>query len=195
MTLFRSSRKPSSGEQASLCDLNLLKPDIYGVLEEGERKASLIRLVFVGVALVVWVVVALRAWEIRVIAIERKSDEIEITRISKQIEQTNVKLGVVPKQVREARNELTMQVDWAGRLSSIRNLVPDGCVFGQYSVCKDAAIQISGYVRDPGAYAQVLDAVSKADFVAGIRSASLTERQSHYEFRIVVTTHVSDGNE
>lgn len=194
MTLFKSLQKKSSTEQTSSCELNLLQPDVYGVLEEGERKASLIRTVFIGIALVVWVMVALRAWEIRVIAVERKSDELEMTRISRQIEKVDAKLSVIPKQVREAREEISMQVDWAQRLSNISSLVPEGCVFGPYSIRKDGTMQFSGYAREPWVYAQVLDALSEAEFVKGIKSASLIEKQGHYEFRIIIATYMLSRN-
>lgn len=194
MTLFKSLQKKSSTEQTSSCELNLLQPDVYGVLEEGERKASLIRTVFIGIALVVWVMVALRAWEIRVIAVERKSDELEMTRISRQIEKVDAKLSVIPKQVREAREEISMQVDWAQRLSNISSLVPEGCVFGPYSIRKDGTMQFSGYAREPWVYAQVLDALSEAEFVKGIKSASLIEKQGHYELRIIIATYMLSRN-
>ncbi len=189
---FKSSGKRSSSAELNSCDLNLLRPDIYGLLEEGERRASSIRSVFVGIALVVWVMVALRAWEIGVIVIERRPDEFEATRLSQEIEGVSAQLNVIPRPVREAREQLLAKADWSSRMSEIRNLAPEGCVFGPYNVRNDATVQLSGFVTEPAVYAHVLDSVSKAGFVTGVRSASLLVRQGYYEFRIIIATRTAD---
>ncbi len=84
-------------------DLNLLRPDIVGLFEERERKAFLIRVVFIGAALIVWVMVGLRAWEIGIIISERRCDELEMARVSQEIEEITAQLSIVPPEVREAR--------------------------------------------------------------------------------------------
>ena len=88
-------------------------------------------------ALIVWVMVALRAWEIGIIVIERRPDELEVARLSQEIEDVRVQLNVVPKEVREAREELSTQVNWESRISGIRSLAPEGCAFGPYHVRQD----------------------------------------------------------
>jgi hypothetical protein len=195
MTCSVPSREEGKSREVSSCqaDLNLLRPDILGLLEERERKAFLIRLVFIGAALVVWVMVALRAWEIGVIISERRCDELETERVSQEIEKITAQLGAVSPGVREAREEIANQVNWANRLSKIRRLVPEGCILGTCNVRKDATVQLSGLAREPSCYAQVLDAVGNAEFVTGVRSASLiSSKQGGYEFLIVIATRPTD---
>lgn len=170
-------------------DLNLLRPDILGLLEEGERRASLIRTVFVCAALGVWLMVGMKVWEIGVIVQERRPDELEIARVSQEIDAVQLQLNEVPRAVREAREDISKQVNWARRIGEIRDLAPGGSVFGLYSVNKDAGVQLSGVVREPSVYAELLDSLSKTQFVTSIKSASLVVSKSGgYEFRISITT-------
>jgi hypothetical protein len=195
MTCPVAPREEDKIREASSCqaDLNLLRPDILGLLEERERKAFLIRLVFIGAALVIWVMVALRAWEIGVIISERRCDELEMERVSQEIEKVTAQLSVVSPGVREAREEIANQVNWANRLSKIRSLVPEGCILGTFNVRKDATVQLSGLAQEPSCYAQVLDAVGNAEFVTGVKSASLiSSKQGGYEFLIVIATRPTD---
>ncbi|MGI6163907.1 MAG: hypothetical protein ACOYEQ_08295 [Bacillota bacterium] len=195
MTCPVAPREEDKIREASSCqaDLNLLRPDILGLLEERERKAFLIRLVFIGAALVIWVMVALRAWEIGVIISERRCDELEMGRVSQEIEKVTAQLSVVSPGVREAREEIANQVNWANRLSKIRSLVPEGCILGTFNVRKDATVQLSGLAQEPSCYAQVLDAVGNAEFVTGVKSASLiSSKQGGYEFLIVIATRPTD---
>ncbi len=179
--------RPYGGSQEP--DLNLLRPDIRGLLEEGERRASLIRTGFVCAALGAWLLVGMRIWEIGIIVQERRPDELEIVRLSEEIDAVQLQLNQVPRAVRQAREDISAQVNWADRMSEIRSLAPSGCVFGVYSVHKDASVQLSGVVRDPSAYAQVLDSLSKTRFVTSIKSASLVaSKLGGYEFRISLTT-------
>ncbi len=189
MTWSKPPGKTKNSDATRSWELNLLKPDIYGLLEEGERRASFIRLVFTGMALIVWVMVALRAWEIGIIVIERRPDELEVARLSQEIEDVRVQLNVVPKEVREAREELSTQVNWESRISGIRSLAPEGCAFGPYHVRQDCTVELSGFVREPLVYARILDSMRKAEFVTGINSASLHAlEEGHYEFSIVLAT-------
>ena len=155
MTCPVAPREEDKIREASSCqaDLNLLRPDILGLLEERERKAFLIRLVFIGAALVIWVMVALRAWEIGVIISERRCDELEMERVSQEIEKVTAQLSVVSPGVREAREEIANQVNWANRLSKIRSLVPEGCILGTFNVRKDATVSYQ-VGQEPSYYAR-----------------------------------------
>ena len=167
--------------------LNLLKPDILGRFELGERRASVLRLGLLCAALCVWVLVGIKMIEVGVIIQERLPDQLEIARLTRQVEAVEGDLRAYPKAIREAREGVSRRVDWAARMEEIRAAAPEGSVFGPYSVNKDGAMQVSGVVRQPSSYGELLDSLSKMRFVVGVKSASLTAGETGYTFSISLT--------
>lgn len=174
--------------------LDLLKPDLKGVSEERKRAASLARLVFAGLALILWTMVGLKVWEISIVAEERRPDEVEKVRVDKEIAELQEILSTVPERVRLAREDLYTQVQWSERTAAIRGLVAPSSAFGQFKAQKDGAMTLSGIVWNPAVFAPVLDSISEVDFVTGIKTSSLTyKEQGYYEFQVTFGTVPNNG--
>jgi hypothetical protein len=169
--------------------MNLLKPDFKAGSEQRRRSASFTRLMFLGVALIVWTMVGLKVWEISLVVAERRPDELEISRISAKIDTLQEVLSKVPSQALAAREDLLMQVPWSNRLEAINALALPGQALGPYSVQKDGTMRVTGLVRDPAVYADFLDKISRVPFVTGVQSSSLVyEEQMGYGFHVIFGT-------
>ncbi len=169
--------------------MNLLKPSIKAGSEERRRAASITRLMFLAVALVVLTMVGLKVWDIGIVISERRPDELEKVRLNEQIAGLQVVLSKVPSGALKAREDLFTQVKWSGRLDTIRELALPGQAFATYNAGRDGTVNLVGLVRDPAVYANMLDEISRVPFVAGVQSASLSsEEEFGYSFQIVFAT-------
>lgn len=171
--------------------MNFLKPDYKAGSEERKRSASVTRLMFLGVALIVWAMVGLKVWDISLVVAERRPDEMEKARLSQEIADLQAVLSKVPSDVLNAREDLYTQVRWSERLATVKGLASTGVAFGDYRVQKDGTVRVNGLVSSPSIYANILDDISDIDFVTQIESSSLNygERAgSIYEFHITFST-------
>jgi len=171
--------------------MNFLKPDFKAGSEERKRFASVTRLLFLGVALIVWAMVGLKIWDISLVVAERRPDEMEKTRLSQEIADLQAQLNQVPSSVLDAREDLYTQVRWSQRLAAIKDLASAGLAFGDYRVEQDGTIQLSGLVSNPSTYADILDAISEIDFVTRVTSASLYDQEQvwrGYYLQIAIST-------
>lgn len=171
--------------------MNFLKPDFKAGSEERKRFASVTRLLFLGVALIVWAMVGLKIWDISLVVAERRPDEIEQARLSQEIADLQAILSKVPSSVLDAREDLYTQVRWSQRLAAIKDLASAGLAFEDYRVEQDGTIQLSGLVSNPSTYADILDAISEIDFVTRATSASLYDQEQvwrGYYLQIAIST-------
>lgn len=173
--------------------MNLLRPDFQAGSEKRRRESSLTRLMFFGVALIVWTLVGLKVWEITLVVAERRPDELEKARLSQEIADLQAILSKVPSEVLDAREDLLTQVRWSTRAETIRGLALPGQAFGPYAVREDGTMQVAGLLRDPAVYADILDKISRVPFVSGIQKASLIyEEQVGYTFQVTFGTLPTD---
>ncbi len=173
--------------------MDLLKPDLKGLSEERKRIASLLRIVFLGVALIVWTFVGLKVWDISLLVSERKPEETEKARLSQEISDLQTVLAKVPQGVLQAKEDLYTQIVWSERLGTLKEVAGSGVGFGVHRSQRDGDMQVNGVVRDPATYADLLDTISKVDFVTQIKSASLSQREgAGYEFHLNFITLPTD---
>lgn len=171
--------------------MNFLKPDYKAGSEERKRSASVTRLMFLGVALIVWAMVGLKVWDISLVVAERRPDEMEKARLSQEIADLQAVLSKVPSDVLNAREDLFTQVRWSERLATVKGLASTGVAFGDYRVQKDGTVQLSGLVSNPSVYANILDAISEIDFATEVKRASLSDEGQAwlvYNFQVTVST-------
>ncbi len=182
-----STVKPSSGVFRN--DMNLLKPSLKAGQEERRRAASTTRLLFLGVALIVWTLVGLKVWDIGIVMSERRPDELEKVRVSQQISELQAILSKVPSSVLQAREDLFTQVKWSARLDTIKRLALPGQAFAAYGAERDGTVHLVGAVRDPAVYADILDRISHVPFVTAVQASSLSyEENVGYTFQVTFST-------
>lgn len=173
--------------------MNLLRPDLQAGSEKRRRASSVTRLMFFGVALIVWAFVGLKVWEIGLVVAERRPDELEQARLSQEIADLQAILSKVPSEALAAREDLLTQAQWSSRLETIRSLALPGQAFGPYAVDKEGNVHVAGLVKDPAVYADILDRISRVSFVTGIQQTSLAfEEQIGYSFQVTFGTLPTD---
>lgn len=174
-------------------DLNLLRPKIFSEPEALSRRKLAIRLLLCGLVLGVWISVFQLCANVNLLSVALQARKSEKNAVSAMVAAVRKEKEQEPQDIRETREELSTQVDWAERLFATQNVLSGKGEVLKLSVSKNGTVEITGRIRDIGGYGLLLESVRRLDFVSKIRSALLTYSDSTgFIFQISVLT-ATDG--